>query len=76
MARNPAVFFVYGTAFVLLTAASPTAGQYGTAEEAKVMLGKAVAAVKTDKVKAFEMFRGGLQNWRARRFATKNIHAL
>jgi Cache domain len=66
MARNPAVFFVYGTAFVLLTAASPTAGQYGTAEEAKVMLGKAVAAVKTDKVKALEMFNKGEGGFRDR----------
>ena len=33
--------------------------QYGTAAEAKVMLEKAVAAVKADKGKAFEMFNKG-----------------
>jgi signal transduction histidine kinase len=34
-------------------------GQYGTAEEAKAMLLKAVAAVKADKTKALEMFSKG-----------------
>ena len=33
--------------------------QYGTAAEAKAMLEKAVAAVKADKAKAFEMFNKG-----------------
>ena len=34
-------------------------GQFGTAAEAKAMLEKAVAAVKTDKAKAFDMFNKG-----------------
>jgi len=33
--------------------------QYGTAEEAKTMLDKAVAAVKEDKAKALDMFNKG-----------------
>jgi len=35
------------------------AAQYGTAEEAKTMLDKAVAAVKEDKAKALDMFNKG-----------------
>src|SRR5271163_4842682 len=35
------------------------AAQYGTAEEAKTMLDKAVAAVKEDKAKALDMFTKG-----------------
>jgi Cache domain len=41
---------------------SPTAfaqGQFGTADEAKAMLTKAVAAVKADKPKALAMFNKG-----------------
>ena len=45
-------------AFAALFLANATfaAGDYGTAEEAKAMLDKAVAAVKADKAKALEMF--------------------
>ena len=35
------------------------AAQYGTPEEAKAMLEKAVAAVKEDKTKALDMFNKG-----------------
>ena len=35
------------------------AGQFGTADEAKAMLMKAVAAVKADKAKALDMFAKG-----------------
>ena len=42
---------------LLLTTVGPTwAGQYGTPEEAKAMLEKAVVAVKEDKAKALDMF--------------------
>ena len=34
-------------------------GQFGNADEAKAMLAKAVAAVKTDKAKALDMFNKG-----------------
>ena len=35
------------------------AGDFGTAEEAKALLGKAVTAVKADEKKAFDMFNKG-----------------
>ena len=45
---------------VLYAAIGPIrAGQYGTPEEAKAMLEKAVAAVKEDKAKALDMFNKG-----------------
>jgi hypothetical protein len=47
--------------FVVVAAASASAApsQYGTAEEAKAMLDRAVAAVKQDKAKALDMFNEG-----------------
>ncbi|MBF0212592.1 MAG: cache domain-containing protein [Magnetococcales bacterium] len=39
--------------------ASANAAEFGTADEAKAMLEKAVAAVKADKAKALEMFTKG-----------------
>jgi hypothetical protein len=59
MFRN--VVFVTGNtvAFLLFFGVSAPAAQYGTAEEAKAMLNKAVAAVKEDKTKALEMFNKG-----------------
>jgi hypothetical protein len=42
-----------------LTAGSVQAAQYGTGEEAKAMLERAVAAVKEDKAKALDMFNKG-----------------
>jgi Cache domain len=41
---------------LLAIGASALATQYGTAEEARAMLDKAVTAVKTDKTKALDMF--------------------
>jgi hypothetical protein len=46
-------------------AASTQAAQYGTQEEAKCMLGRAIAAVKEDKTKALDLFNkgeGGFKN--------------
>jgi hypothetical protein len=58
MLRNLA--FVVGYAIlVLFTAALVAAAQFGTAEEAKAMLERAVAAVKEDKAKALDMFNNG-----------------
>ena len=37
------------------------AGQYGTLEEAKTLLEKAVVAVKEDKAKALDMFNKGVR---------------
>jgi signal transduction histidine kinase len=43
----------------LLLGGSVWAAEYGTADEAKAMLERAVAEVKTDKAKALEMFIKG-----------------
>ena len=43
----------------LTLSAAVFAGQAGTAEEAKAMLNRAVAAVKADKAKALDMFNKG-----------------
>jgi hypothetical protein len=52
--------FLIGTAVLAAVSASTFAqAQNGTAEEAKAMLMKAVAAVKADKTKALEMFNNG-----------------
>jgi hypothetical protein len=59
MFRNLAFVVSYAALLVLLTAISVPAAQYGTAEEAKAMLDRAVSAVKEDKAKALEMFNKG-----------------
>ena len=47
---------------VLCAAIGPIrAGQYGTPEEAKALLEKAVVAVKEDKAKALDMFNKGVR---------------
>ena len=58
MVRNLA--FVVSFALILVsTSASVWAAEFGTAEEAKAMLERAVAAVKEDKAKALDMFNNG-----------------
>ena len=54
-------FVIAAAAVAVLTLSSTTFGQQsgGTADEAKAMLVKAVAAVKADKVKALDMFNKG-----------------
>jgi Single Cache domain 2 len=59
MSRNFASVIGYAAVLVLFTAASVPAAQYSTAEEAKAMLERAVAAVKEDKAKALDMFNKG-----------------
>ena len=54
--------FVCTVAAAMLTlclAAYAHAAQYGTADEARAMLDKAVAAVKQNKIKALDMFNKG-----------------
>jgi signal transduction histidine kinase len=51
--------FAWTCAALLATAAFAETAQYGTAEDARAMLQKAVAAVKADKKKALEMFNSG-----------------
>jgi hypothetical protein len=50
---------VFVVALTLATAALAQQAQFGTAAEAKAMLERAVAAVKSDKAKALEMFNKG-----------------
>ena len=58
MRRNLILAAVTGAAMALSAAAFAQA-KFGTAEEAKAMLIKAVAAVKADKAKAIDMFING-----------------
>src|SRR4249919_2483541 len=59
MLRNIAFVVGFAVIQVLSTAASVAAADFGTAEEAKATLEKAVAAVKEDKAKALDMFNKG-----------------
>ncbi len=58
MLRNLVFVVGYAVILVLSTAASVAAADFGTAEEAKAMLERAVA-VKEDKAKALDMFNKG-----------------
>ena len=59
MLRNLAFVVGFAVIQVLSTTASVWAADFGTAEEAKAMLERAVAAVKEDKAKALDMFNNG-----------------
>jgi len=59
MLRNLGLVVGYTVVLVLFTAASVPAAEFGTAQEAKAMLEKAVVAVKEDKAKALDMFNKG-----------------
>ena len=59
MSRNLAFVVGYAVFQGLCTTASVWAVGFGTAEEAKAMLERAVAAVKEDKAKALDMFNKG-----------------
>jgi hypothetical protein len=59
MLRNLAFVVSCAVFQVFCIAASVWAAEFGTAEEAKAMLEKAVAAVKEDKAKALDMFNKG-----------------
>jgi hypothetical protein len=59
MLRNLAFVIGYAVILILSTTASVWAADFGTAEEAKAMLERAVAAVKEDKAKALDMFNNG-----------------
>ena len=59
MLRNIGLVVGYAVVLVLFTAASVPAAEFGTAQEAKAMLEKAVVAVKEDKAKALDMFNKG-----------------
>jgi signal transduction histidine kinase len=59
MLRNLALVVGYAAVLVPSTDTSVRAAQYGTAEEAKAILEKAVAAVKVDKANALDRFNKG-----------------
>ena len=59
MLRNLGFVVSFALILVLSTSASVWAAEFGTAEEAKAMLERAVAAVKEDKAKALDMFNKG-----------------
>ena len=59
MLRNLVFVVGYAVILVLSTATLVAAAEFGTAEEAKAMLERAVAAVKEDKAKALDMFNNG-----------------
>jgi hypothetical protein len=59
MLRNLAFVVGYAVILALSTTASVAVADFGTAEEAKAMLERAVAAVKEDKAKALDMFNKG-----------------
>ena len=53
------VFVALLVGLIFAAAGTSQAGQYGTPDEAKALLEKAVAAVKEDKAKALDMFNKG-----------------
>jgi hypothetical protein len=59
MFRNLGFVVSFALILLLSTTASVWAAEFGTAEEAKAMLERAVAAVKEDKAKALDMFNKG-----------------
>jgi hypothetical protein len=65
MSRLPA-FVAVCVALLITTVGITQAGQYGTAEEAKALLEKAVVAVKEDKEKALDMFNKGEDGFKDR----------
>jgi len=66
MLRNFAFVIGFALIQVLSTAAPVWAADFGTAEEAKAMLERAVAAVKEDKAKALERFNKGEDGFKDR----------
>jgi len=57
--RLPSLVIAAASAAVLTFSVTAFAQQYGSADEAKAMLMKAVAAVKADKTKALDTFNKG-----------------
>ena len=53
-------------ALTLVASGTAVAGEYGTAEEARAMLDKVVAAMQTDPAKALAMFTSGEGGFRDR----------
>jgi hypothetical protein len=60
------VLVALSVAILFAAVGTTQAGQYGTPEEAKALLEKAVEAVKQDKAKALDMFNKGEGGFRDR----------
>ena len=58
MLRNVPLVSIY-IGVLLVTIGSTQASQYGTAEEAKALLGRAIVALKHDEANALERFNNG-----------------
>jgi hypothetical protein len=58
MLRTPMIAATLGAVLALASASFAQQGAFGTADEAKAMLLKAVAAVKADKAKGLDMIAG------------------
>jgi hypothetical protein len=59
MLRSLAFAIGYAAVLALFNIASVSAAEFGSAEEAKAMLERAVVAVKEDETKALDMFNKG-----------------
>src|SRR3954449_11797262 len=57
--RNALIIAMASTAVLMLSPAAFAQSQFGTADEAKAMLLRAVSAVNADKAKALDMFNKG-----------------
>ena len=66
MIRGLMMGVVSAAAVTLSAAAFAQKGHFGTAQEARAMLDKVVAAVKADKTKALDMFNKGEDGFRDR----------
>jgi hypothetical protein len=66
MRRTSMITATLGATLALASASFAQQGAFGTADEAKAMLLKAVAAVKADKAKALDMFAKGEGGFRDR----------
>ena len=61
-----ATFVALQIALLFVALERTRAAEYGTADEAKAMLERAVAAVKEDKAKALDMFNNGENGFKDR----------
>ena len=61
-----ATFVALQIALLFVALERTGAAEYGTADEAKAMLERAVAAVKEDKAKALDMFNNGENGFKDR----------
>jgi hypothetical protein len=66
MIGRPSLILTMAALVLFWSAITTQAAEFGTPEEAKVMLDRAVAAVKDDKAKALAMFNNGESGFKDR----------